>query len=97
MVPWGCYDSGAHVSPVTCEHFVLDLLSHAHPITHLFSGQVQTLSPLHWSALEVEAEEGTSILPVLMQQRHGEVERGWQLSRTSLLPSMDCEHLAIRT
>lgn len=39
MVPWGCYDSGAHVSPVICEHFVLDLLSHAHPIIHLFSGQ----------------------------------------------------------
>lgn len=35
----GCSDSGTHVSPITCEHFVLDLLSHLHPIIHLSSAQ----------------------------------------------------------
>lgn len=38
-MPWGCYDSGTHVSPVIWEHFVLDLLSRAHPIILLFSAQ----------------------------------------------------------
>lgn len=35
----GCCDSGTHVSPVICERFVLDLLSHLHPTIHPFSAQ----------------------------------------------------------
>lgn len=46
VVPRGCFDSGTRASPVICEHFVLDLLSHLHPIIHLYSsGQGVGLEP----------------------------------------------------